>query len=115
GPTGPTGPTGASGGGGLSSGSTISTPNIKMVGNIHTDATAATLTTIDLLNGVDFTVRLANSSTLLFSNPYGSSGAAYGTGAAHGFGLRVIQGSSAFSITWPTAVSWVSGTAPSLP
>lgn len=63
--------------------------------------------TINLRDGTFFEHDLTENVTYTFSNP-GSSG------TASGFVLKVIQGSTARTITWPSSVDWPGGTAPTL-
>ena len=64
--------------------------------------------TIDCTNGNVFSLALSeNVTSTTFSNPPA-------TGTAFGFSLFVTQDSTARTITWPAAVAWPSGTAPTL-
>ena len=64
--------------------------------------------TIDCEAGNVFALTLSeNVTTFTWSNPPAS-------GTAYGFSLKVIQGSSAYTITWPPAVDWPNATAPTL-
>lgn len=64
--------------------------------------------TINCNSGSVFQVTLTeNVTSTTFSN-------APSSGTAYGFTLRVIQGSPARTITWPAAVDWPGGTAPTL-
>jgi len=63
--------------------------------------------TIDLEDGTFFEHDLTENVTYTFSNPGAS-------GTASGFVLKVIQGSTARTITWPSSVDWPGGTAPTL-
>jgi hypothetical protein len=64
--------------------------------------------TIDCEAGNVFALTLSeNVTTFTWSNPPAS-------GTAYGFSLKVIQGSSAYTITWPPAVDWPDATAPTL-
>jgi cytoskeletal protein CcmA (bactofilin family) len=64
--------------------------------------------TIDCEAGNVFALTLSeNVTTFTWSNPPAS-------GTAYGFSLKVIQGSSAYTITWPTSVDWPDATAPTL-
>jgi hypothetical protein len=63
--------------------------------------------TINLQDGDNFTHTLSENVTYTFSNPAAS-------GKVSMFSLKVIQDSTARSITWPTSVDWSSATAPTL-
>jgi hypothetical protein len=64
--------------------------------------------TIDCEAGNVFALTLSeNVTTFTWSNPPAS-------GTAYGFSLKVIQGSSDYTITWPPAVDWPDATAPTL-
>jgi trimeric autotransporter adhesin len=64
--------------------------------------------TIDCETGNVFEVTLTeNITSTSFSNPPSS-------GTAYGFTLKVIQDSTARTITWPAAVDWPAATAPTL-
>jgi hypothetical protein len=64
--------------------------------------------TIDCHNGNVFSLALSeNVTSTTFSNPPA-------TGTAFGFSLFVTQDATARTITWPAAVAWPSGTAPTL-
>jgi hypothetical protein len=65
--------------------------------------------TLDFRAGNVFQLTLSggNLTTFTWSNPPSS-------GTAYGFTLKVIQDSTARSITWPAAVDWPGGSAPTL-
>jgi len=63
--------------------------------------------TINLRDGNVFEHDLTENVTYTFSNPAAS-------GRASAFVLKVIQDSSARTITWPGSVDWASATAPTL-
>jgi hypothetical protein len=63
--------------------------------------------TLNLRDGDNFTHTLSENVTYTFSNPAAS-------GKVSAFTLKVIQDSSARTITWPTSVDWAAGTAPTL-
>lgn len=64
--------------------------------------------TIDCTDGNVFSLALSeNVTSTTFSNPPSS-------GTAFGFSLFVTQDATARTITWPAAVAWPSGTAPTL-
>jgi hypothetical protein len=77
---------------------------IEEVTSVSSSSNAAT---INLRDGNVFEHDLTENVTYTFSNP-----AANGRGSA--FILKVIQDSSARSITWPGSVDWAGGTAPTL-
>jgi len=56
-----------------------------------------------------FSQTLSGNTTFTFSNPPAS-------GTAYGFSLKIVQDASAsgFTVTWPSAVDWPGGTAPTL-
>ena len=63
--------------------------------------------TINLRNGDNFTHTLSENVTYTFSNPAAS-------GKVSAFTLKVIQDSSARTITWPSSVDWAAATAPTI-
>jgi len=63
--------------------------------------------TINLRDGDNFTHTLTENVTYTFSNPAAS-------GKVSVFSLKVIQDSTARTITWPTSVDWAAATAPTL-
>jgi hypothetical protein len=63
-------------------------------------------TTIDLLNGNYFSATVTGATTWTFSNPLASPNAC-------GFVLELTN-AGASAITWPAAVKWPGGTAPTL-
>lgn len=63
--------------------------------------------TINLRDGDNFTHTLTENVTYTFSNPAAS-------GRVSAFTLKVIQDSSARTITWPSSVDWAAATAPTL-
>ena len=68
---------------------------------------SGTSTTIDLATATNFVHDLTGNTTYTFSNPATS-------GNASAFTLKIIQGSTARTITWPASVDWAGGTAPTL-
>ena len=68
---------------------------------------SGTSTTIDLATATNFVHDLSGNTTYTFSNPATS-------GNASAFTLKIIQGSTARTITWPASVDWAGGTAPTL-
>jgi hypothetical protein len=77
---------------------------IEEVTSITSSSNAAT---INLRDGNLFEHDLTENVTYTFSNPAAS-------GRASSFVLKVIQGSTARTITWPSSVDWPAGTAPTL-
>lgn len=77
---------------------------IEEVTSITSSSNAAT---INLRDGNVFEHDLTENVTYTFSNPAAS-------GRASCFILKVIQGSTARTITWPSSVDWASSTAPTL-
>ena len=77
---------------------------IEEVTSITSSSNAAT---INLRDGNLFEHDLTENVTYTFSNPAAS-------GRASSFVLKVIQDSSARTITWPASVDWVAATAPTL-
>lgn len=71
---------------------------------VSSSGNAATLNARD---GDNFTHTLSENVTYTFSNPAAS-------GKVTAFTLKVTQDSTARTITWPTAVKWAGGTAPTL-
>jgi len=77
---------------------------IEEVTSITSSSNAAT---INLRDGNVFEHDLTENVTYTFSNPAAS-------GRASAFVLKIIQDSSARTITWPGSVDWAGGTAPTL-
>ena len=75
------------------------------------DETAITSTsnaaTINCRDGNVFTHVLTENVTYTFSNPPAS-------GRAFGFTLKIVQDSTARTITWPASVDWAGATAPTI-
>jgi len=63
--------------------------------------------TLDLSAATNFTHTLSENVTYTFSNPASS-------GSATAFTLKVVQDSTARTITWPASVDWAGGTAPTI-
>ena len=66
-------------------------------------------TTVNSRDGTVFSHTLTEDTTFTFSNPAAS-------GKASGFTLKIVQDASAsgYTVTWPAAVDWSGGSAPSL-
>jgi len=81
-------------------------------GGVVEDETTVTSTsnaaTINCRDGNVFTHALTENVTYTFSNPPAS-------GRAFGFTLKVVQDSTARTITWPASVDWAGGSAPDAP
>jgi hypothetical protein len=81
-------------------------------GGIVEDETTVTSTsnaaTINCRDGNVFTHELTENVTYTFSNPPAS-------GRAFGFTLKIVQDSTARTITWPASVDWAGGEAPDAP
>ena len=84
---------------------------VKFDNGIQEESTAVSSSsnaaTINLRDGTVFTHTLSENVTYTFSNPAAS-------GYASTFALKVTQDSSARTITWPGAVDWAGGTAPTI-
>ena len=63
--------------------------------------------TLNLRDGDNFTHTLSENVTYTFSNPAAS-------GKVSAFTLKVVQDSTARTITWPASVDWAAATAPTL-
>ena len=74
---------------------------------VTTVTSTSNAATINLRDGNLFEHDLTENVTYTFSNPAAS-------GRASSFVLKVIQDSSARTITWPTSVDWPAATAPTL-
>jgi hypothetical protein len=68
---------------------------------------SANAATINLRDGDNFTHTLTENVTYTFSNPAAS-------GKVSAFTLKVVQDSTARTITWPGSVDWAAATAPTL-
>jgi hypothetical protein len=88
---------------------TLTTNALVVEGGITEDAVTltGTATTIDISAATNFVHDLTGATTYTFSNPAA-------TGNASSFTLKIIQGSTARTITWPSSVDWAGGTAPTL-
>ena len=66
-------------------------------------------TTVNSRDGTVFSHTLTENTTFTFSNPASS-------GKASAFTLKIVQDASAsgYTVTWPSAVDWPGGTAPTL-
>ena len=74
---------------------------------VTTVTSSSNAATINLRDGNLFEHDLTENVTYTFSNPAAS-------GRASSFVLKVIQDSSARTITWPSSVDWAAATAPTL-
>ena len=86
-----------------------STGVVEFKAGITEDAVTltGTTTTINLATATNFVHDLTGATTYTFSNPAT-------TGNATAFTLKIIQDSTARTITWPASVDWAGGTAPTL-
>lgn len=75
--------------------------------DVNTITSSSNAYTINLRNGNVWEHDLTENVTYTFSNPGAS-------GTATAFVLKVIQDSTARTITWPTSVDWAAATAPTL-
>lgn len=75
--------------------------------DVNTITSSSNTATINLQLGNVFEHDLTENVTYTFSNPGAS-------GTATAFVLKVIQDSTARTITWPTSVDWAAATAPTL-
>jgi hypothetical protein len=82
---------------------------VRFTGGIHEEATTVTssssATTCNLRDGTNFLHDLTEATTFTFSNP---------PAEACIWTLKIIQGSTARAITWPSTVDWPAATAPTL-
>jgi hypothetical protein len=86
----------------------ISRPELKDYAETSTSANSGTAYTIDLENGNVFEITLTGNCTFTFSNPPA-------TGKGGAFTLILKQdGTGSRTATWPAAVKWAGGTAPTL-
>jgi len=76
----------------------------ESVTSITSSSNAAT---IDLSTATNFTHTLTENVTYTFSNPASS-------GKASAFTLKVVQDSTARTISWPASVDWPAGTPPTI-
>ena len=96
------------GGGMVCSDEVISRPELKDYAESYTASSGSGSTTLDLTNGNVFQHTASGGNvTFVFSNPPGS-------GNAGSLTLKWIQDSSDRTITWPGAVDWAGGSAPSV-
>ncbi|MDA8976444.1 hypothetical protein N9F73_00555 [bacterium] len=71
-----------------------------------TGSSSSNVLTLNLETGNVFQTTLTeNITTLTLSNPPAS-------GTAYGFVLRIVQGASGFTVTWPSSIKWSGGFAP---
>jgi len=63
--------------------------------------------TINCEAGNVFGITLTENTTFTFSNPPT-------TGTSYGFTLKLVQDSTARTVTWPASVDWAGGTAPTI-
>ena len=77
------------------------------IDEVTTVTSSSNAATINLRDGNVFEHDLTENVTYTFSNPAAS-------GRASAFVLKIIQDSSARTITWPTSVDWAAATAPTI-
>jgi len=83
-------------------------PEIKdYAETVYAHGTTGGAKTIDLTNGNIQTITLNAATTFTFSNPPAS-------GKAGSLTLILTQGTTAYSVTWPSSVDWNGGSAPDL-
>lgn len=63
--------------------------------------------TVNCRDGNVFAITLTENTTFTFSNPPT-------TGTAYGMTLKVVQDTTARTITWPASIDWVAGISPTL-
>ena len=63
--------------------------------------------TIDCRTATVFSITLSENTTFAFSSPPSS-------GTAYGFTLKLVQDSTARTVTWPASVKWALGDAPTV-
>ena len=82
---------------------------LTVQGGITEDAStlSGTTPTLYMYLATNFVHTLTGATTYTFSNPAT-------TGNASSFTLKIIQDSTARTITWPSTVNWAGGTAPTL-
>lgn len=80
---------------------------MKSTSYVETHASlSGTTPTLNCATGNSFAITLSGNTTLSFSN--------VPSGAAYSCVLKVVQGASAYTITWPAAVKWEDGLDPVL-
>jgi len=72
-----------------------------------TVASTGNATTIDCETGNVFAHTLTENTTFTFSDPPSS-------GTAYGFTLKLVQDSTARTVTWPASVDWPGAEAPTI-
>lgn len=83
-------------------------PVLKDYGETVVTANSSTAYTVDLTQGNVFNITLTGNCSFTFSNPPAS-------GTAGSFTLILTQdGTGSRTATWPAAVSWSGGSAPTL-
>lgn len=81
---------------------------LKDYAETQTSANSSTAYTIDLTSGNTFLITMTGNCTFTFSNPPAS-------GKTGSFTLVLVQdGTGSRTATWPAAVKWAGGTAPTL-
>ncbi len=81
---------------------------LKDYAESQVSANSSTAYTVDLTNGNTFLITMTGNCTFTFSNPPAS-------GKTGSFTLVLLQdGTGSRTATWPAAVKWAGGTAPTL-
>ena len=92
------------------------TGNVDITGEFIADSynetyaavtSTANATTINCETGNTFSHTLTENTTFTFSNPPAS-------GTGYSFTLKIVQDSTARTITWPASVDWAAATAPTI-
>jgi hypothetical protein len=92
------------------------TGNVDITGEFIADSynesyaavtSTANATTINCETGNTFSHTLTEDTTFTFSNPPAS-------GTGYSFTLKIVQDSTARTITWPASVDWAAATAPTI-
>jgi hypothetical protein len=68
------------------------------------DGNSGTSDTLDFANGPAHKSTLTGNVTYTFSNPI----------AGQAYVIKIVQGASSYTVTWPAAVKWSAGTAPTI-
>ena len=92
------------------------TGNVDITGELKADSynesyaavtSSSNATTINCETGNTFSHTLTEDTTFTFSNPPAS-------GTGYSFTLKIVQDSTARTITWPASVDWAAATAPTI-
>ncbi len=85
----------------------VDNANFKQYGETTVTSGAGTTYTVNLATGNSFKLTLAANCAITFANPLTA-------GTANIFTIMLVQDGGSRSVTWPAAVKWASGTAPTL-